>query len=319
MIYNQKGGLILFSKFNKQIKTLFLDPASPPFKLEEDVNVILSPSLYWVKKVLLPLKYVREVKPLLPSLFDDTLPDGTYSYSAYKSGDAFYIFAYEDKVIIDTLNSKGIVPTQVKNVYFAQSELFVAKGALKVNESQSIYVKDDIVILLPCCLIEESGDLNVDSVSLSKHAISLKQFGHIVNEKSLYTFATIFSLLIILVALEYFITLDKVSSTSELRDKLFVQYGLKSTMIQNRSMLGEYKALHKTQTTLREAISYILSLKLLKEQKLIQLTMKGKKLIAVFSGVTKGDEVAIEKVLKSKKLQFISNFKDDIWHMEIAL
>ena len=305
--------------FNKQIKTLFLNSASPSFKLEEDVNIILSPSLYWVKKVSLPLKYVRDVKPLLPSLFEDTLPDGIYSYSAYKEGDEFYIFAYEDKVIIDTLNSKGILPTQVKNVHFAQSELSEVKGAIKVNETQSIYVKDEIVILVPCCWVEESGDLNIDSMSLSKHTISLKQFGHIINDKSLYAFATIFSLLIILVALEYFITLQKISSTSELRDKLFVQNELKSTMIQNRSMLSEYKTLHKTQTKLREATSYILSLRLLKEQRLTQLTMKGKKLTAAFSGVEKGDEVVIEKVLKSKKLQFISNFKNDTWYVEITL
>ena len=305
--------------FNKQIKTLFLDPASPSFKLEEDVNIILSPSLYWVKKVSLPLKYLRDVKPLLPSLFEDTLPDGIYSYSAYKEGDEFYIFAYEDKAIIDTLNSKGILPTQVKNVHFAQSELSEVKGAIKVNETQSIYVKDEIVILVPCCWVEESGDLNIDSISLSKHTISLKQFGHIINDKSLYTFATIFSLLILLVALEYFITLQKISSTSKLRDELFVQHGLKSTMIQNRSMLSEYKTLHKTQTSLREAASYILSLNLVKEQKLTQLVMKGKKLTAAFIGVKKGDEAAIEKVLKSKKLQFISNFKDDTWYVEIEL
>ena len=264
----------MFSKFNKQIKTLFLDPISPSFELEEDVNVVLSPSLYWVKKVSLPLKYAREVKPLLPSLFEDTLPDGIYSYSAYKSGDEFYIFAYEDKVIIDTLSSKGILPTQVKNVHFAQSELFKLKGAIKVNETQSIYVKDEIVILIPCCWTEDSWDFNINSVSLSKHTISLKQFGHIVNDKSLYTFATIFSLLIILVALEYFITLQKVSSTSELRDKLFVKHGLKSTMIQNRSMLSEYKTLHKKQTSLRESTSNILSLKLIKEQRIFLNSQK---------------------------------------------
>ena len=305
--------------FNKEIETFFLDPASPPFKLDGDVNIVLSPSLYWVKKVSLPLKYVREVKPLLPSLFEDTLPEGIYSYSAYKSGDEFFIFAYEDKAIIDTLSSKGILPTQVKNVHFAQSELTKVRGAIKVNEAQSIYVKDEIVILVPCCWVEESGNLNINSVPLSKHTISLKQFGHIVNDKSLYTFATIFSLVIILVALEYFITLDKISSTSELRDKLFTQHGLKSTMIQNRAMLSEYKTLHKTQTTLREATSYILSLKLVKEQKLTQLSMKGKKLTAVFTGVKKGDDIGIGKVLKSKKIQFISNFKDDTWYVEIAL
>ncbi len=309
----------MFSKFNKQIKTIFLDPASDSLEIEDDVNVILSPSLYWVKKVSLPVKYLRDVKSLLPSLFEDTLPEGSYSYSAYKSGDEFFIFAYEDKFIIDTLSSKGVSSTQIKGVYFAQSELSETQGAIKVNETQSIYVKDEIVILVPCCWIEESGNLDISSIDFSKHRISLKQFGHIVNDKSLYMLATIFSLLIVLVAVEYFITLQKISTTTESRDELFAKHGLKSTMMQNRSLLSEYKTIHKRQTNFRDSVGYILSLKLKKEQSLSQLTLKNKKLIAAFDGVKKGSEASIEKMLKSKKLKFISNFKDDTWYVEIEL
>jgi len=309
----------LFSKFNKQYKTIFLDPASDSFEIEDDVNIILSPSLYWVKKVSLPVKYLRDVKSLLPSLFEEILPKGNYSYSAYKSADEFFIFAYEDKVIIDTLSSKGISSTQIKGVYFAQSELFEIEGAIKINEMQSVYVKDEIVILVPCCWIEESGDLDISSINFSKHRISLKQFGHIVNDKSLYMLVSIFSLLILLVVGEYFITLQKISTTTELRDELFAKHGLKSTMMQNRSMLSEYKTIHKRQTNLRDSVAYILSLSLPNEQKLLQLTLKGKKLIAAFSGVKKGSEASIEKVLKSKKLKFVSNFKDKSWYVEIEL
>ena len=309
----------MFSKFNKQYKTIFLDPASDSFEIEDDVNIILSPSLYWVKKVSLPVKYLRDVKSLLPSLFEEILPKGNYSYSAYKSADEFFIFAYEDKVIIDTLSSKGISSTQIKGVYFAQSELFEIEGAIKINEMQSVYVKDEIVILVPCCWIEESGDLDISSINFSKHRISLKQFGHIVNDKSLYMLVSIFSLLILLVVGEYFITLQKISTTTELRDELFAKHGLKSTMMQNRSMLSEYKTIHKRQTNLRDSVAYILSLSLPNEQKLLQLTLKGKKLIAAFSGVKKGSEASIEKVLKSKKLKFVSNFKDKSWYVEIEL
>ena len=309
----------MFSKFNKQIKTIFLDPASDSFEIEDDLNVVLSPSLYWVKKVSLPVKYLRDAKSLLPSLFEDTLPEGSYSYSTYKSGDDFFIFAYEDKFIIDTLSSKGISSTQVKGVYFAQSELSQTQGAIKINETQSIYVKDEIVILVPCCWIEESGSLDIGCIDLSKHSISLKQFGHIVNDKSLYMLASIFSLLIVLVALEYFITVQKISTTTELKDELFSKHGLKSTMIQNRSMLNEYKTIHKRQSNLREYSSYILSMSLVKQQRLLQLSMKGKKLIAAFSGVEKGDEASLQKYLKSKKLQFTSNFKDKSWYVEIEL
>ena len=193
------------------------------------------------------------------------------------------------------------------------------EGAIKVNETQSIYVKDGIVILVPCCWIEESGDLDISDITLSKHHISLKHFGHIVNDKSLYTLATIFSMLIVLVALEYFITLQKTSATSELRDELFAKHGLKLTMMQNRAMLSEYKTLHKRQTNFRDSTAYILSLKLKKEQKLSHLILKDKKLIAVFSGIKKGNELSIEKVLQSKNLKFNASFKDKSWHVEIEL
>ncbi|MDQ7066925.1 MAG: hypothetical protein Q9M40_02365 [Sulfurimonas sp.] len=73
----------------------------------EKVSIILSPSLYWVQKLSLRVKYVREVKKLLPSIFEDMLPAGQYSYSAYKRGDDFFIFAYEDKAILKLLQDKS--------------------------------------------------------------------------------------------------------------------------------------------------------------------------------------------------------------------
>ena len=98
-------------KFNTKLKTIFLDPNSDKSvinnydndsilvtddasKKREKVNVILSPSLYWVKKLSLPVKYVREVKKLLPSIFEDTLPKGNYNYTAYKSGEDFFGFEH---------------------------------------------------------------------------------------------------------------------------------------------------------------------------------------------------------------------------------
>jgi hypothetical protein len=87
-------------KFRRDTTTLFLDPASKEqliYDTSKKVNIILSPSLYWVKKMSLPVTNVREVKKLLPSIFEDSLPVGHYSYTAYKHGEDFMLFAYEDK------------------------------------------------------------------------------------------------------------------------------------------------------------------------------------------------------------------------------
>ena len=54
--------------FSSKAKAFFVDVDSPAYLIEASVNVILSPSMYWVKRVTLPVKYLHEVRPLLPSL-----------------------------------------------------------------------------------------------------------------------------------------------------------------------------------------------------------------------------------------------------------
>jgi len=306
-------------KFNKQMDTIFLDPHCENFQINERVNVILSPALYWVKKVQLPVKYLRDVKALLPSLFEDTLPEGVYSYSAYKSGEYFYIFAYEDKLILDTLTSKGISLAEVNSVNFAQSEFPEGDAAIKINDSKSLYQQDDLLVLVPSDWVSESRDLDLSTISLSKNSITLKQFGHIVNDKALYTIATLLILLIGIVGAEYFMTLQKIATTSALKEELFQKNGLKATMMQNRSMLKKQQEIHSTQSTLRETISTLLYLSLQKEESLSFVGVKGKRLMAEFSGMQNARAVAMKDMFKSKNMKFSSHLKNNIWHVEIEL
>jgi len=309
----------LFSKFNKQLASVFIDPSSQPLTIEENVNVIVSPSLYWVKKLDLPVKNVREAKTLLPSLFEDILPEGSYSYSVYKDGEYFFIFAYEDKKILEVCASKGIHAAQIEGVYFAQSELAHLTSTHKINDTQSIYVKDDIVLLVPCMWLEDDSMLDVNDLSLSKHNVKLKQFGHIVDDKSFNTLVVIFSVLILLLGVEYFITQSKLQSTLELRDEIFEKNGLKSTMMQNRSMLKSYTTLHDKQTKIREYIGYFLSLKLRNGEKISSIRYKSNKFNVDISGIKNGAEKIIVESLKNKKMIFKPTFKNDTLSMEISL
>jgi hypothetical protein len=249
-------------KFNAQKRIVFLDPhSSLEIAADEKVDIILSPSLYWVKRLKLPIKYTREVKKLLPSLFEDTLPEGNYSYSVYKDEksegeqNSYFVFAYEDKRIIDLASSFGINSSNISSVHFAQSELDTLEGALKINETQSIYVKDGVVTLVPCCWIEEKGDIDLESLKLSKYTITLAQFGHIVDNSSLYKIAAVLLTFSVLFLSEYFITKQKIASLEEQKEKLFSEYGLKPTMFQNRAVLKKYRGIHQNQTKLRDELS----------------------------------------------------------------
>jgi len=309
----------LFSKFKGQIDTIFVDVNSASFELDKSVNIILSPSLYWVKKVTLPVKSVREVKPLLESLFEENLPDGVYSYDVYKQDDEFVIFAYEDKVILNILHEKGISSAQINKVYLAQSELFRQESAKKISEDTILLVEDGIVVVLPFTFASSDEVLDVHDVKLSKNSIRLKQFSHLVNEKSLYTIAFIFFALIALVSTEYFITVKKNNISQTQRDALFVKYGLKPTMLQNRSMLKSYEKIYKSQTQLREYMADLLSLHLKEKHKIKVITYKNKKLRVQFDGIKSGEEKYIEQILKSKKCKFSAQYKNDIWYVEFKI
>jgi len=319
IISHQKKGRILFSKFNKQIDAIFLDKNSPEFMLKEKVNVIISPSLYWVQKVSLPVKNVRGVYALLPSLFEDILPQGVYSYSAYKSGDEFYIFAYDDKLILDTLSKKKINNSQIKNVYFAQSELGFIETPVKIDETQSLYVKDEILMLVPSLWLKENSDLNLAALTLSKHKITLKQFSHLVNDKSLYTLIAIASVLLVLIATEYFITMEKASKTMTMKDNLFSQHKLKPTMFQNRAMLKKLSKKHRSQTNLRNYVGTILNMSLKKGQYLSLIEVKNRTLKVEFIGVKLGNKSRIVKELKSKKISFKATVKDELLRLEFKI
>lgn len=270
---NNQKGIIFLMKFNEQKRVVFLDPhSSVSIENDEKVEIILSPSLYWVKKIKLPVKYLRDVKKLLPSLFEDILPDSNYSYSAYKDENeegSFFIFAYEDKKIIDLASSFGISSSNISSVHFAQSELSDLEGAVRINESQSIYVKDGVVTLVPCCWTNESGDIDLEDIKLSKHKITLAQFGHIVDNSSLYKIASVLVVFSLLFFSEYFITKQKIASLQEQERKLYDEYDLKPTMFQNRAILKKYKDIHKNQTNLREELS-----KKLKQKDIKMITYK---------------------------------------------
>lgn len=309
----------MFWKFKRQVDTIFVDSNSADFHIESSVNVILSPSLYWVKKVSLPLQSLREVKSLLESLFEDMLPEGRYSYEAYKFGDEYFIFAYEDKYILDLLAQKGVPASKINGVYFAQNEFLHLEEAKKIDESEVILVKDDIVILLPAKFTAAQNMLDVTEIKLSKHRITLKQFGHILNEKSLYTIVALFVVLLLLVATEYIITLNKIDKLQTQRDNIFHKYELKPTMMQNRSLLKGYEESYKRQMQLRKVLAVVLGMHLKPKHKVKFIAYKNRKVTLHYSGLKKGDEGYIETYFRAKSLNYSAKYKNNIWYVEVKL
>ena len=309
-------------KFKRSSNVLFLDPRSKTLRVlqkGERVDIVLSPSLYWVKKIKLPVSSVREVKKLLPSIFEDTLPEGKYSYTAYKLENEFIVFAYEDKKIIDLLTSKEISLSSVKSIHFAQSEFETMESAFSINETQSIYVKDSLVVIAPTVWLDETRKISTSDMELSKHTIKLQQFSHIVDNSSLFKIGSVLAALAIILIVEIFVASSKRDAIETSKEALFSKYKLQSTMIQNRSTLSKYTKIHTKQTKLRETMSYFLSIKLKQGQKISHLEYKNTSLTVVFSGMKRGSERRVISQLKSKKLKFQHSFNNDKMRVEVKL
>lgn len=306
--------------FRKKPKTLFLDPNSKPIKVDGPLNIILSPSLYWVKKITLFVKRVGEVKKLLPSIFEDTLPEGKYNYSVCKgnTNSEFLVFAYEDKKILDTLNKQNIAVSSIVNIHFAQSELSYLPEAIKINDNESIYVKDEIVVLVPNIWGGEE-ELNLNQVTLSKHKIVLQQFGHIVDEKNIYKIFAVLSIFVVLIFSELYITNQKANDILEQKNILFLKHSLKPTMLQNKTILKKYKTIHNKQMKIRDNLSSILTLSLKKDEKMIFLDIKNNNIFVNFSGIKNNDFTHIISPLKTKGIRFTPTYKDNILQLKVRL
>ncbi len=306
--------------FKKKTKILFLDPNSEPTEVSGAVDIILSPSLYWVKKITLFVKRVGEVKKLLPSIFEDILPEGKYNYSVYKgnTNSEFLVFAYEDKKILDTLNKQNISISSIASIHFAQSELSYLPKAIKINENESIYVKDEIVVIVPN-MWGGNDELDLNQVTLSKHKIILQQFSHIVDTKNLYKIFAVLLIFIVLTFSELYITHQKTNDIIEQKNNLYAKYSLKPTMIQNKIILKNYRNTHKKQMKLRESLSHILALSLKQNEKMTLLNIKNNKIIINFNGIKNKNFTHITSYLNIKNVKFTSTYKDDILQLEVRL
>ncbi|MDF1877754.1 hypothetical protein JHD47_07985 [Sulfurimonas sp. SAG-AH-194-L11] len=312
----------MLTKFKRSVNAVFLDPLrSETIVCEKGkkLDIILSPRIYWVKKMTLPVSTVREVTKLLPSIFEDSLPLGHYSYYAYKHENEFILFAYEDKKILDLIASKGISSADIGSIHFAQTEFEDLEGGVRVTDKESMYSKDRLLVLAPTSWIKESKELDLENIRLSKHSIKLQQFGHIVDNKSLYKIGGILLAFALILIIEIFVTNSKTDTIEQKKEALFAKYKLQPTMFQNRSTYDKYMKIYKRQTKLREIIAFLLTMPLKETQKITLLEYKNKKLFVNIKGVKKESENRLFSKLNEKNIKYKTSYNGDSIKVELSL
>jgi len=289
--------MILFSKFRQQAQTLFLDKESPVVtQTDTKYHIVLSPTLYWVKREKLPLKYLHEVKKIAPTLFEEMLPKGDYSYALYKDGEEFILFAYEDKKILELLAQKGISANSIVGISFAQTAFDALDEAVRINDREVLTKKDGIVVVLPSAWFDTALPLEKIVLKPSDPIVKLEQFSHIIDKKTLYKIGLLLFIFVSVLMVEYFYYSKNLNMLVEEKAKIFQNTKLKPTLMQNRAILSHYQSAILRQEKLREYMGYLLKAKLKKDEKIVAIKYGDKKLQIVFEHVNKN---ALKRILSS--------------------
>lgn len=305
--------------FKPKTRIILFDTQSPRMDTDELFDIILSPSFYWVKRVELPVKYLHEVKKLLPSLFEDILPKGEYSYSAYRDGDAYMVFAYDDKFIIRALNEKGVKPAQINKVYFAQSEFGSFKNAITLGHGSVMIVQNDVLVKLPASFSDSTKLLDLDRHRFSSHSIPLARYSHIADKKSMTLFASFMLILIVSLVAEWGIVYAKTAKIETKTADIFQKYHLKSSMMQNSAILDRLQKRYERQSKIRTAAAALFDLKLKSGEKMTRFDLTSGAVKAEFTTASAKRAEAIALQLKESVAAFTKKYNNGVLSLEFAL
>ncbi len=289
--------------FKNDAKKVFLDTASPIVMTDQKLDIILSPACYWVKLVQLPVKSLREVKKLLPSLFEENLPEGNYSYTAQTHEEGYLIFAYDDQAVIRVLEAKGVASSQINNVYFAQHAFADANMPLRIDEESVLYVQEGIVVKLPAALVGQSTPLQLSKMSIEAPPIKLAKYGHIAGGKTVAGFTVLVLLLIGLTAIEWWLVSRQNSALQAQVNELYQHYGLKSTAVQNEAVLNRLEKHYATQEHIRKVVATILNTVLKNEERVLQISVEASHIVATYENITPARSSWLQKTFKERGLK----------------
>jgi len=169
-------------------------------KVNESVNIMLSPQFYTLKREALPVKYAYQAKKIAPSLFEGLLEDkGSYEYAVLKEEEGWAFMAYNIEKIRAFLLSKGIAPEKIAKVYFAQESMTAFSAPVVLNEKEALTVLDNTVVVVPRVALNSEGTDTIkfdESFTPTKGGIGVKggSVSSFFTQQQAYTLATVFLL-----------------------------------------------------------------------------------------------------------------------------
>ena len=242
---------------NNSRELILLHHDTKPKYTDKTVDIMLSPSLYTLTKEPLEIKYKRQAKALAPSVLDELLDEGEYSYDVFKDVDGVWVFiAYDKSKIIKLLDE-----FDVNRVYFAQQSFELFKHPISLNSNQALGLVDNIVTTIPKIAFGEGQRfLSFDnSFTPNSGGFKLsKSSNDFIDIKSSIILSIIFMLFAISFGVEGYGYSSTISNQSI--NELLEDYPSLQSKYSRDSILAKYNKIDKIERKKREFLKSISSI-----------------------------------------------------------
>ena len=238
-----------------------------------DNYIILSPSLYWIKKEKITVKSLKKAKRLAPAIFNGALPFGEYDYAAFNGADGEIVFvAYDKAAITEKLRSFDRLNLKARNTKFflAQTEFADLGHDTALGHEYALSCVDGVVVKLPLSYGDtrpirwhEATKLltpTCNNISLTEGAKAEFRLPKVDIAPSIL--AILLVVCAFLYGVESFKSYKELKGISDEKELIAAQYGIpldRATMEVERK---KYEAIEKKQLSVRKELKIFNSLPL---------------------------------------------------------
>ena len=226
--------------------------------LSQDVNVMLTPQFYTLKKETLPVQYAYQAKRIAPSLFEGLLEEGkAYEYMVWKEEEEWVFLAYDLEMITAFLERKGFALEHVSKLFFAQQSADLFVSPLLLNGQEVLVSLDNVIVVVPKVALGDNDDASLvfdDSFTPKKGIMLQSAYGSILTLKQTAVLASVF----VFMAFIFFAEGLRYSGNSKIiqtqMEELLEAYPSLSSKYTRDSIVSKYKTLDSIERKKRDTI-----------------------------------------------------------------
>ena len=225
----------------------------------DEYDILLTPKYYIVKREKIPVKFPFQAKKLAPSVLSDFIDSDSMSYIVYKDGDEWVFIAYNLQEIIDTAKEKGIDPSKVRSIYFAEQIRNKLSKPICVSKYSALALIDGLVTLIPKALTGKDGCKSLDKYALKPQKAYLSG---LLKSSSISTRDTIIIVIaILLISLSMVIEGVRYSKAIKMENQKLIDASdgdpVMESEISRRNILNKYRKIDKREREIRDTLKKI--------------------------------------------------------------